>query len=78
MGCLLTYYFIHLDDKKDQARIKNLLKSLKDREEKRAWREITGISLIEKHLLGEEYSFENLEQDFAKAMKRLGITINYE
>ena len=72
---LLMYYFIHEHDDGDQFALRQLLASLKEKEQNRD-RETTIESLIRKHLLAES-SEEELNEKFAKAMKRLGINIIY-
>lgn len=75
VGWLLTYYFIHEHDDGDQFALRQLLASLKEKEQNRD-RETTIESLIRKHLLAESSEAE-LNEKFAKAMKRLGIKIIY-
>jgi hypothetical protein len=68
MGCLLTYYWYHLDGKGDAARIKEYLKSLQAGEPEEKARE--------KLLDGR--SWAQMQEDFAKGMRKTGVKIEYK
>ena len=72
---LLAYYYVHIYEEGSMVSLKQLLKALKTT--KISHKDPNAVAeLIEEHLLGEQ-SKEELNTDFAKAMKRLGITIDY-
>jgi hypothetical protein len=67
MGCLLTYYWYHQDGNGDGARIKEYLKALQ-----------AGVSekkACEKLLDGR--SWAEMEKEFAKGMKRVGVRVEF-
>jgi hypothetical protein len=68
MGCLLTYYWYHQDGNGDAARIKEYLKALQSGEPEDKARE--------KLLDGR--SWQEMEKDFAKGMRRAGVKIDYK
>ena len=68
VACLLTYYWYHQDGNGDAARIKEYLKALQSRTPESKARELL--------LAGR--TWEQLETDFAKAMRRLGVRIEYK
>lgn len=68
LGCLLTYYFYHLDGKGDAARMKAYLKELQSGTKEPQARE--------KLLDGRTYT--EVGEDFAKGMRKYGIKIKCE
>ena len=67
MACLLTYYWYHQDGNGDSARIKEYLKELQTGESEEKARE--------KLLAGR--SWEALEEEFKKGMRKMGVKITY-
>ena len=68
MGCLLTYYWYHQDGNGDAARIKEYLKALQSG--------VPEDKAREKLLDGR--SWQEMEKDFAKGMRRAGVKIDYK
>ena len=68
LGCLFTLFFYHLDGKGDAARIKEYLKALQAG--------VPEVKAREKLLDGRTY--EQLELEFAAAMSRSGVKIEYK
>ncbi len=68
MATLLTYYFYHLDGRRDAARIKAYVKALQDGEEETEARK--------KLLDGREW--QQLEADFTAGMKTLGLVVTFD
>jgi hypothetical protein len=68
VATLLTYYFYHLDGRRDAARIKAYIKALQNGEKEPEARQ--------KLLDGREW--EQLETEFAAGMKSLGITVTFD
>jgi len=67
LACLLVYYFYHVDGTGDAARVKTYLKELQ------SGAEVTTAN--EKLLDGRRW--DQLEDDFAKAMRRLGLKVDF-
>lgn len=67
MATLLTYYFYHLDGRRDAARIKAYVQALQSGEDEPDARK--------KLLDGREWS--QLEAEFSAAMKSLGLTVTF-
>jgi hypothetical protein len=67
MACLLTYYWYHQDGNGDAARIKEYLKALQ-----------AGIPEEDaRQKLLDGRTWEQLETEFAKGMRRMGVRIDY-
>jgi hypothetical protein len=68
MGCLLTYYWYHQDGNGDAARIKAYVKDLQ-----------AGVpeNKAQAKLL-DGRSWEEMQKDFAKGMKRVGVKVDYK
>ena len=69
-GLILTTYFLHMDGEGDAARMKGFLKELR----KMKWNDPPDAAL-EKLLDGR--TFDELEEDVAKAWRRKGVKIHF-